>query len=146
MLFVMITMFMVTSYASGVGQERALNGMNRIHDTWMELERIETDVVKQVENGKFIANMIVWYVNPAVQLSLAEGFAEDVAQTEEYLAEMRAICESLTEEDLAGTSKTELLAALDTYIEALNAAEEALNNLMYTTSENYIVATKNMVR
>ena len=170
----MAIMFLVTSFASGYAQEQALGGMNRIHENWTQLERLETQVVKNVESSKFYANMIVWYTMDAARESMAQGVAPIIEATEADLAEMLAICEGLEEGDLAGTPKEDVVAAMNAYIdavrvvqgqaqevadlylagnteaaananngatkniEALTAAETALNDIIVTTSENLV--------
>ena len=174
MLIAMAIMFLVTSFASGYAQEQALGGMNRIHENWTQLERLETQVVKNVESSKFYANMIVWYTMDAARESMAQGVAPIIEATEADLAEMLAICEGLEEGDLAGTPKEDVVAAMNAYIdavrvvqgqaqevadlylagnaeaaananngatkniEALTAAETALNDIIVTTSENLV--------
>lgn len=63
--------------------------------------------------------MIVHYQMPAVQEQLAQGFPAMVEATEGYLAQMLAICENLEPADLAGTSKEDVVAAMNNYIAAV---------------------------
>ena len=81
MLLVMTIMYAVSSVCSGFAQEQALGGMNRINNNWTQLERLELQLVKNVENCKFYTNMIVWYQNKQAATSLAQGIPSIVAET-----------------------------------------------------------------
>ena len=73
MFAVMAVMYLISSFASGFAQAQALGGMNRLYNSWVQLERYETQLVKQVDDCKFYSNMIVHYEMPAVQENLAKG-------------------------------------------------------------------------
>ena len=174
MLVLMIIMYGVTSVFYGLSKEQAMGGLNRTYNNWTQLERIERSVIKSVDNSNFYANMIVHYQMPAAQQQLAEGFPAMIEATEGYLAQMLAICENLEPNDLAGTPKEDVIAAMNAYIdavrnvqaqgaevarlylagdpeasananngatkniEALNAAETALNDIIVGTAEALI--------
>ncbi len=123
MLLAMVMLFSVTSYASTSAQQQALSGMNSVQENWTQLQRLETQVVKNVEEGKFAANMIVWYQNPTAQLSLSEGMPDRIATTEEIMAQMLAICEGMEEEDLAGTPKEDVVSVMNNYIDAVRVVQ-----------------------
>ncbi|MBQ6845362.1 MAG: methyl-accepting chemotaxis protein [Agathobacter sp.] len=118
MMIIMAVMYLITSFASGFAQEQALGGMNRLYAKWVQLERAETQLVKNSETVKFYANMIVHYEMPAVQESLSKGIPEQIAATEAIFAEMHAIVSSLEDADLYGVSKADVEAALTAYEEA----------------------------
>ncbi len=139
----MVMLFSVTSFTSGQAQQQALDGMNRIQEKWTQLQRLETQVVKNVETGKFSANMIVWYVNESVQKSLAESIPEKIQATEDVMAQMLAICESMDEADLAGTPKTELLAAMNGYIDAVRVLQAQAREVASLYLEGDPEASKN---
>ena len=174
MLVLMIAMYGITSVFYGLAKEQAMGGLNRTYNNWTQLERIERDVIKSVDNSNFYANMIVHYQMPAAQQQLSEGFPAMIEATEGYLAQMLAICENLEPNDLAGTPKEDVIAAMNAYIdavrnvqaqgaevarlylagdpeasananngatkniEALNAAETALNDIIVGTAEALI--------
>ncbi len=118
MMIIMAIMYLITSFASGFAQEQALGGMNRLYAKWVQLERAETQLVKNSETVKFYANMIVHYEMPAVQESLSKGIPEQIAATEAIFAEMHTIVESLEDADLYGVNKSDVEAALIAYEEA----------------------------
>ena len=106
LMFVAMTiMYLISSLASGFAQEQALGGMNRLYNSWVQLERYETQLVKQVDDSKFYANMIVHYEMPAVQESLSKGIPGIIANTEAIFDEMHAIVDGLEKGDLEGISK-----------------------------------------
>ncbi len=119
MLVLMIIMYGVTSVFYGLAKEQAMGGLNRTYNNWTQLERIETQVIKNVDNSNFYANMIVHYQMPAVQEQLAQGFPAIIEATETQLAQMLAICENLEPNDLAGTPKEDVVAAMNNYIDAV---------------------------
>ncbi|MBQ8278256.1 MAG: methyl-accepting chemotaxis protein [Roseburia sp.] len=123
MLVAMTIMYVITSFACGFASEQALGGMNRIHDNWTQLERLETQIVKNVESSKFYANMIVWYTNDQARTAMAQSVAPTVEATEAALAQMMAICEGLEDGDLAGTPKEDVLNAMNAYIEAVRVVQ-----------------------
>jgi len=123
MLILMIIMYGVTSVFYGLAKEQAMGGMNRTYKNWTQLERIETQVIKSVDNSNFYANMIVHYQMPAVQEQLSQGFPAMVEATEGYLAQMLAICENLEPNDLAGTPKEDVIAAMNNYIAAVRVVQ-----------------------
>lgn len=123
MLVVMTVLYALTSLSSGFAYEQALGGMNRIHQNWTQLERLETQVIKDIETSKFYSNMIVWYTNEAVQTSLSQRMPALIEETEAQLAQMLAICEGLEEDDLAGTPKEDVVAAMNTYIAAVRVVQ-----------------------
>lgn len=123
MLVIMSIMYGITSLSSGFATEQALGGMNRMYDNWTQLERLELQVIKKVEDSKFYANMIVWYQNPDVQASLAEGVPAIIEETEALLTQMTAIVEELEDGDLAGTSKEDVQAAITAYTEAVRVVQ-----------------------
>ena len=118
MMIVTTIMYLITSFASGFAQEQALGGMNRIYEKWVQLERYETQLVKQSETVKFYANMIVHYEMPAVQESLSKGVPQQIAATEAIFEEMHAIVDDLDDADLYGVSKDDVKNALLAYEEA----------------------------
>lgn len=67
MLVLMIIMYGVTAVFYGFAKEQAIGGLNRTYNNWTKLERIGTQVIKNVDNSNFYANMIVHYEMPAVQ-------------------------------------------------------------------------------
>ena len=129
MLVLMIIMYGVTSIFYGLAKEQAMGGLNRTYNNWTQLERIETRVVRNVENSKFYANMIVWYTNEQARLGLAQGVAPIIEATEADLAQMLAICEGLEPNDLAGTPKEDVVAAMNAYIDAVRVVQGQAANV-----------------
>ena len=129
MLVLMIIMYGVTSIFYGLAKEQAMGGLNRTYNNWTQLERIETRVVRNVENSKFYANMIVWYTNEQARLALAQGVAPIIEATEADLAQMLAICEGLEPNDLAGTPKEDVVAAMNAYIDAVRVVQGQAANV-----------------
>lgn len=123
MLIVMTLLFGISSVFSGYAQEQALGGMRRINKNWTQLERLEVELVKNVDDSKFYANMIVWYTNVQVATSLAQGMPAIVQKTENILAQMQTICNNLEDADLAGTSKEEIIAAVSAYADAVRVMQ-----------------------
>ena len=174
MLVIMSILYGITAVSYGFATEQAMGGFNRMYNSWTQLERLELQVVKQVDNSKFYANMIVHYQNPTAQQSLSEGMPAIVEATESILAQMTAIIDGLEENDLAGTPKADVQAAMTAYtdavrvvqaqasevarlylagdaeasknanngatknMEALNAAEANLLNLVAATADNLV--------
>ena len=128
MFAVMAVMYLISSFASGFAQAQALGGMNRLYNSWVQLERYETQLVKQVDDCKFYSNMIVHYEMPAVQENLAKGIPGIIADTEAIFDEMHAIVDGLEAGDLEGIAKEDVKAALvayeDTVIVVQNQAKE----------------------
>ncbi len=129
MFVLMAIMFLVSSFASGFAQEQALGGMNRLYDNWVQLERYETQLVKQVDDTTFYANMIVHYKMPAVQESLAKSLPEMIANTGVIFDEMHAIVDGLESGDIAGVTKEEVKAALTAYEEAVAVVQDQANTV-----------------
>ncbi len=123
MLVLMALMYGITSLAYGFASEQALGGLNRMYDNWTQLERLELQVVKQVESSKFYANMIVWYTNDQARTSMAEAIPDMITETENLLAQMMSIADGLEEGDLAGTSKADVQAAIAAYTEAVRVVQ-----------------------
>ena len=123
MLVVMTLLFGTSSVFSGYAQEQALGGMRRINKSWTQLERLEVQLVKKVDDSKFYANMIVWYTNEQAVTSLAKGMPALVQETENILAQMLTICNNLEDADLVGTSKEEVLAAVNEYASAVRVMQ-----------------------
>ncbi len=123
MLVIMSILYGITALSYGFASEQAMGGFNRMYDNWTQLERLETQVVKQVDNSKFYANMIVWYANPTAQQQLAEGVPAMVQATEDIFAQMTAIVDGLEEKDLVGVSKADVQAALNAYIDAVRVMQ-----------------------
>ena len=152
MFAVMTIMFVISSLASGFAQEQALGGMNRLYDNWVQLERYETKLVKQVDDTKFYANMIVHYQMPAVQESLSKSLPGMIDNTHAIFDEMHAIVDGLEAADIAGVKKEDVKAALVDYEEAVAVVQDQAN----TVGELYLAgdpeasananngATKNM--
>ena len=124
MLVIIATMYIITSVNSGLAQKRALEGMTRVYETWVQLERYETKLAKDIENRKFATNMIVHYQMPSVQQSLSEDMPNKIAEIKQYYKDMHAIVDSMTEEDLAGVPKSDVKAALTAYEAAADVAFE----------------------
>ena len=123
MLALMIVMYGITAIFYGFSKEQALGGLNRTYENWTQLERIETRVVKNVENSKFYANMIVHYQNEQAQQMMSEGMAAIVEATEADMALMLAICEELEPNDLVGYTKEEVVAVMKGYIDAVRVVQ-----------------------
>ena len=123
MLVLMIIMYGITSVFYGLAKEQAMGGLNRTYNNWTQLERIERQVIKNVDNSNVYANMIVHYQMPAAQEQLAKGFPALIESTEACLAQMLAICEKLEPNDLAGTPKEDVLAAMNNYIDAVRVLQ-----------------------
>ena len=124
MLVVMALLYGATAICFGYASEQALGGMNRIRTSWTQLERLHLQVVKQVDNSNFYANMIVWMRVPESQTMLSQGFPAMVETTNGLLAQMTELCESLEPKDLVGVSKDELLAAMNTYADSVHVIQE----------------------
>ena len=123
MLLAMTLMFGISSFCSGYSYEQAIGGMNRINESWTQLQRLETQLVKKVDDSKFYSNMIVWYTNEQVATSLAQGMPALVEETEAILAQMKDICNNLLPAHLAGTPKEDVVAAVDAYAEAVRVMQ-----------------------
>ena len=135
MFAVMAVMFLGSTLASGFGKEQALGGMNRLYNNWVQLERYETQLVKQVDNSTFYSNMIVHYKMPQVQESLAKGMPQLIADTEAIFESMHAIVDGLETGDLAGdVAKEDVKAALTAYQEAVAVVQNQAN----TVAELYL--------
>ncbi len=132
MLVIVTIMYLITSFSSGFAQEQALGGMNRLYNNWVQLERLELQVVKGVESNKLYANMIVWYEMPTAQKSLAEGVPAQVTAIEDTFAEMHKIVDNLQAADLSGVTQEEVKNALTAYESAvadLNTQAEQVASL-----------------
>lgn len=101
--------------------------MNRLYNNWVLLERYETQLVKQVDDTKFYANMIVHYKMPAVQESLSKSLPDMIANTGAICDEMHAIVDGLEAGDIAGVTKEEVKAALVAYEEAVAVVQDQAN-------------------
>ena len=134
MLVVMTIIFFGSSLASGFAQEQALGGMNRLYNSWVQLERYETKLVKAVDNCNFYANMIVHYEMPAVQENLSQNIPTIIAETRGYFSEMHALVDALEDADLAGIPQADVKAALTAYDEAV----AVLQNQANTVGELYL--------
>lgn len=134
MFAVMTIMYLVSTIASGFAKEQAMGGMNRLYNNWVQLERYETQLVKQVDDSKFYANMIVHYEMPQVQESLAKGIPGMISNTEAIFNDMHAIVDGLESNDLAGITKEEVKAALNAYEEAVIVVQNQAN----TVAELYL--------
>ena len=134
MLVLMTAMFLASSFASGFAQEQALGGMNRLYNSWVILERYETQLVKATDNCNFYSNMIVHYKNPAAQESLAKGIPSIIEQTKTIFGEMHAIVDGLEEADLVGVTQEEVKTALTAYEEATAVVQ----NQATTVAELYL--------
>jgi methyl-accepting chemotaxis protein len=134
MLIAMTVMYLVTSVASGYAQEQALGGMNRIHNNWTQLERIELEMVKNMESNKLYANMIVWMKHPDSQKMMAEALIQSVEVSSQLFAQMHAIADNLQPNDLVGITKEEVSGCLQKY----EAAVGVLNAQMKTVAELYL--------
>lgn len=134
MFVVMTILFLISSITNGLAKEQALGGMNRLYNNWVQLERYETQLVKQVDDCTFYTNMIVHYEMPQVQESLAKGIPGIIANTEAIFADMHAIADGLESNDLAGITKEEVKAALTAYEEAVKVVQNQAN----TVAELYL--------
>ena len=134
MFAVMTIMFLGATLANGFGKEQALGGMNRLYNNWVQLERYETQLVKQVDDSTFYANMIVHYEMPQVQENLAKGIPGIIANTEAIFADMHAIVDGLEAADLAGTAKEDVKASLTAYEQAVAVVQNQAN----TVAELYL--------
>lgn len=123
MLVLMIIMYGITSVFYGLAKEQAMGGLNRTYNNWTQLERIERQVIKNVDNSNFYANMIVHYQMPAAQEQLAKGFPALIESTEACLAQMLTICENLEPNDLVGVAKEDVVAAMNAYIDAVRTVQ-----------------------
>ncbi len=123
MLVIMSILYGITAVSYGFATEQAIGGFNRMYDNWTQLERMQLEVVKKIETGKLYSNMIVHYQNSAAQTTMSEGFPAIVAETENILAQMAAIIDGLEENDLAGTKKTDVQAAMVAYADAVRVVQ-----------------------
>ena len=152
MMIIMSLMYVVTSVASGFAQKQALGGMTRLSEKWVQLERYETQVVKQSETVKLYANLIVHYKNPVSQETLSKSMPDLIKQTEDTFAQMHAIIDSMDEADLIGVTQKEVKDALTLYQEttAVSQAQGARVAELYLAGdeEGYVNAnngaTKNI--
>ena len=134
MLLAMTVMYLVTSVASGFAQEQALGGMNRIHNSWTQLERIELDMVKNMESNKLYANMIVWMKVPDAQKMMAENLLLGIETSDKLFEQMHAIADNLVANDLVGITYEEVSGCLHNY----EAAVDVLNEQMKTVATLYL--------
>lgn len=81
--------------------------MNRIHNSWTQLERLELDMVKNLESNKMYTNMIVWMKMPEAQKGMAQ-MAEGIDGIN------TAVDESAQGVTMAAQSTGELVEALVT--------------------------------
>ena len=143
MLLLMSIMYGITAVSYGFATEQAMGGFNRMYNNWTQLERLETQLVKQVDNSKFYANMIVWYTNPTAQKQLSEGMPAIVEATEGLLAQMTAIVEGLEENDMVGVTKTDVQAALSAYIDAVRVVQAQASEVARLYLAGDVEASKN---
>lgn len=145
MLSAMTLMYLITSFASGYAQEQALGGMNRIHEKWTRLERLEMEMLRSLESNKMYTNMVVWMENPDSQKSMAQLIPEQIEQTEEVFVQMHAIAETLESGDLSGITKEEVQANLVSYQAAVDVLNEQMNTVaaLYLSGDAAGAATAN---
>ena len=123
MLLLMSVMYGITAVSYGFATEQAMGGFNRMYNSWTQLERLQAEVVKQVDNSKLNANMIVWYQNPVSQKQLSEEMPAIIEATESILAQMNTIVNGLEENDLAGMNKADIQKAMAEYIDAVRVVQ-----------------------
>ena len=124
MLVAMTVMYLVTSFASGYAQEQALGGMNRIHNSWTQLERLELDMVKNLESNKMYTNMVVWMKMPQAQKSMAEMVLAQIEESNNLFKEMHAIADNLVSNDLVGITYEDVANCLKNYEAAVGVLNE----------------------
>jgi len=124
MLVIVTIMYLVTIVSGNFSREQALGGLNRLYNSWVQLERLELQVVKAVESNKMSSNMIVWYPNEQAQTALANSVLEQIKVIEATFKEMHAIVDKLDAADLSEVTKEEVNTALTTYENAIKVLNE----------------------
>ena len=129
MLAAMAVMYLITSFASGFAQEQALGGMNRIHNSWTQLERLELDMVKNLESNKMYTNMIVWMKMPEAQKAMAQMVLGQIEASNELFKGMHAIADNLEPNDLVGITKEQVSECLKSYETAVGILNEQMSTV-----------------
>lgn len=129
MLLAMTVMYLVTSVASGFAQEQALGGMNRIHNSWTKLERLELDMVKNLESNKMYTNMVVWMKMPEAQKGMAQMVLAQIEESNNLFKEMHAIADNLVANDLVGITYEEVSNCLKEYETAVGVLNEQMSTV-----------------
>ncbi len=136
---IITVMYLITSLAGGFAQEQALGGLNRVSGKWMQLERYETQLVKNADNLNFYSNMVVHYQMPQAQQMLATQISGISAQSTEIFEKMHAIIDTLEVNDCEGVYRdpvkdengnptgeyTEITITVEEVQKALKAYEDA---------------------
>ena len=129
MLIAMTVMYLITSFASGYAQEQALGGMNRIHNNWTQLERLELEMVKNLESNKMYTNMVVWMKVPDAQKSMAEMVLAQIEESDKLFKEMHDIADNLETNDLVGFTKDDVSSNLKTYEDAVAVLNDQMSEV-----------------
>ena len=129
MLLAMTVMYLVTSVASGFAQEQALGGMNRIHNSWTKLERLELDMVKNLESNKMYTNMVVWMKMPEAQKGMDQMVLAQIEESNNLFKEMHAIADNLVANDLVGITYEEVSNCLKEYETAVGVLNEQMSTV-----------------
>lgn len=165
MLAVLTIMFFAVALVSGYATQQAMGGLTRINDTYMKMQKQQTEVVKAVDNLSLSCNMLVWMQQPENEQYMAEQTIPDsVVEIDEAFATMISLCEQednpeLMEALLAYQQAVAVLQVRSTNVanawltdgkeaataanngfradsEAASAAENAFEELLHTSADN----------
>ncbi len=124
LVIAMVITYVGTSLSYGYATDLGGGGMRRMTNSWTQLERMQSDVVRNVETCKFYSNMIVWYTVPEAAAQMAQGVSVTIEANDAIMAEMLAICEGLEPNDLGTVSKEDVVAAMNEYIATVKVVED----------------------
>ncbi|MBR4027333.1 MAG: methyl-accepting chemotaxis protein, partial [Lachnospiraceae bacterium] len=120
-LLVLLVLFVISEQASSTATEKSIEGMELVSSTYMDLEKLEVDVVKAVEDAKMTDQMMVWYPFPDAVADMAKDVPEDIKNTETVINEMIELCKVLED--------TELIRAAEAYKEAVRGLLDRVSDV-----------------
>ena len=122
-LMVLTLWFLISAFANGYAKEQAIGGLNRLYNNWIQMERIETQIVNTVSQNSVNIELLGYSSNADKSIALSEEIVANIDAMNELLVQMDDKTNGLIENDLVGITKddvTSLVASHKSETEKLN--------------------------
>ena len=129
-LAILLIMFLINALANGFAKEQALGGMNRLYEKWIQIERIENEVINNTTANHVNIEMLGYSKDVEKATLLSEEIFANIEKTKDLLLELETIADSLEEMDIIGTTKEDIISKITQHNENISSLNKATTQVL----------------
>lgn len=125
-IVILSIIYLISSVCSGYAQEQALGGMTRIYNKWIQMDRIESELQKNVSDNQVSLEMM-GYSHDFERISeLQKDIYENIDEDTELLSSLNDLVINLEDNDLVGVDRETVETIIKEQYEKLTKLDKLL--------------------